>query len=761
MTVSSSTDRATFAGNGVAAAFSLPFRFFANSDVVVQAIVDSTGVATPLTLGVDYLLTGAGQPEEAGSATGVLTTSAPVPIGVSLFAQRIIPTTQPTDIVNQGRFFPEVHETVFDRLTMLIQQQQSGLDRAWRWPAASGISGLLPYPVALKIPQVRADLSGIQFVDYQPSVAAGNWPVISNIATLRGLNKSEVSNTFVAGYYSSGDGGGGNYWFDAADTTSVDNGGTIIVAADGGRWKLVLTGGLSARQFGAKGDNATDDYARLQAWLDYAGSNRGLKIFLPSGKFKISQPLAYRPTVVLPAAGSGSEVHFADHVESVIEGRGDARLIATAVMPQMLLLQYGSDSIGPFYTTIQGILFDGASLAVGAIESDYTMHLSILKNKIRGAENGVKFTGYGVAKIRDNVIKASVNCINFSGGGGDSVIESNDFYPLAGAVGVRVGALGGNCSVVSNVFNGEGFADCIGVFLDGVGAGPSNSVINVRVLNNEFSGMAISVYGQRHASARNVFGIVVQGNHTIPAAGGAVHAGNLISFNGVDDSIITDNLVNGISILTTISSTPGMQIIDCLRPIISSNKFGNLLGPAAYFLNTVDGDFINNEIIDVGRAGSGGVMVDIDNGTTYMRFLENRLVQSSASYAQNPFYERSGANGNEILRNNIRGAGRSTRVGSSSVVAGRTIATGSYSLSGGVATLQNNSHGFTVARTAVGVCTVTLPVSQTDSDFRVKITADAPQVGMDTFTENSFVVRTFTAAGVAVDAIRVQLEVIN
>lgn len=132
MTVSSSTDRATFPGNGVATAFSLPFRFFANSDVVAQAIVNSTGAVTPLTLGIDYLLSGAGQPEEAGAATGVLTTAAPVPAGVTLFVRRIIPVTQPTDIVNQGRFFPEVHETVFDRLTMLVQQNAGAINRVIR-----------------------------------------------------------------------------------------------------------------------------------------------------------------------------------------------------------------------------------------------------------------------------------------------------------------------------------------------------------------------------------------------------------------------------------------------------------------------------------------------------------------------------------------------------------------------------------------------------------------------------------------------------
>lgn len=788
MTVSSQTNNETFYGNGVTTIWDLPFRFFNNTDIQAYLINTATEATTPLVLGTDYTLTGAGLPEQFGTAPGKITTTVPVATGIGLYVERVMDVEQTTDIVNQGRFFSEVHEDVFDRLTMFIQQAFSGLKNAlqldktgsfWDFKGRRGVNAADPVnaqDVATKnwVGAFVDSVSGLINTTLGIAYDAGTLfdylrfgvdRTVDTIAALRALASFRNQRARVIGYYAKWDGGGGVYAVDPADTTSADNGGTIIVAADGARWKMVVMGGeITGKQFGAKGDNTTDDYAKLQAWLDYGGSNRGVNLTLTSGKYKISAPLIWRPTVALPAAGAGSDIHFSDHVESVISNRGDARLVASAVMQQMLLLQFNSGlgSIGPFYTTVQGLGFDGAGLAVDGIASDYTMNTSLLKNKIRGITNGIRFTGYGVSKIRDNVIKASANCVSLSGGGGDSIVESNDFYPLAGAVGVRVGALGGNCSIRGrNVFNGEGFAGCIGVFLDGVGAGPANSVINVGVLDNEFSGMSISIYGQRHASARNVFGITVSGNHTIPAAGGAVHAGNLISFNGIDDAIIGENFVNGVSLSGTIVTTAGMQLVDCRRPIIKYNKFGNLMGPAAYFTTTIDGEFTHNEIVNTGMAGAGGVVVDVDTGTSNMSFNENRILQTSASYAQNPFYERAGANNNEFLRNKIQGTARITRVGAASVVAGRTIATGSYSLSGATATLQNNSHGFTVVRNAVGVCTVTLATTQSDSDFRIKVTADAPQVGADTFTANSFVLRTFTATGVAVDAIRVQIEVTN
>lgn len=97
-------------------------------------------------------------------------------------------------------------------------------------------------------------------------------PVVSSITALRALLKtSAAQHAFVTGYYAQGDGGGGAYWYDSSDTTSADNGGTIIVATDGGRWKLAQTGITSIQQWGIKGDGATDDTARLQVIVTRGG----------------------------------------------------------------------------------------------------------------------------------------------------------------------------------------------------------------------------------------------------------------------------------------------------------------------------------------------------------------------------------------------------------------------------------------------------------------------------------------------------------
>lgn len=121
--------------------------------------------------------------------------------------------------------------------------------------------------------------------------------VVTSISDLRKLSKVRYDHAFAAGYYASGDGGGGQYWMDASDTTSVDDGGSVIVADDGARWKLISTSVVSVRQFGAKGDNATDDSAAFQKWLDYLtgktqpSTRTGVKGRIPGGRYILSNPL--------------------------------------------------------------------------------------------------------------------------------------------------------------------------------------------------------------------------------------------------------------------------------------------------------------------------------------------------------------------------------------------------------------------------------------------------------------------------------------
>lgn len=129
MTVSSSTSTQDFAGNGVTTLFDLPFRFYDNADIVAWLVDDAAGTFVVLSLGTHYTLFGAGMPEVDGNPVSQMTMLTAPPTGFTLIVSRIMSIQQITDIVNQGNFFPDVHENVFDRLTMYSQQLKEELDR--------------------------------------------------------------------------------------------------------------------------------------------------------------------------------------------------------------------------------------------------------------------------------------------------------------------------------------------------------------------------------------------------------------------------------------------------------------------------------------------------------------------------------------------------------------------------------------------------------------------------------------------------------
>lgn len=129
MTVSTEVDHNDYTGNGVTTSFPYTFRIFKKSDLTVQ-VADLNENITVLTLDTDYYVTGAGT-----YSGGSVVLMSPLTNGWKISISRDLPVTQETDLRNQGKFFAEVHEDAFDKLTMLIQQCFSFLRLALRRPS--------------------------------------------------------------------------------------------------------------------------------------------------------------------------------------------------------------------------------------------------------------------------------------------------------------------------------------------------------------------------------------------------------------------------------------------------------------------------------------------------------------------------------------------------------------------------------------------------------------------------------------------------
>jgi hypothetical protein len=140
MTVSSTTARVSYSGNGTTTVFPVPFYFLANSDLLV-VLRSSAGIETQQVLSTNYTVTGAG----VLSGGSVTMTVAP-PSGTSLTILRNVALTQTTDFLPNDRLPAESLEQTVDKLTMIVQQLDDSSDRSIKFPITDSpsISAVLP-----------------------------------------------------------------------------------------------------------------------------------------------------------------------------------------------------------------------------------------------------------------------------------------------------------------------------------------------------------------------------------------------------------------------------------------------------------------------------------------------------------------------------------------------------------------------------------------------------------------------------------------
>jgi microcystin-dependent protein len=137
MTISSNSRKAgPFIGNGTAATFPFTFKVFQASDLEVVKLTVATNVETVLTLGTDF--TASVNEDQNSNPGGTITLSAgALATGYNLVITSDIENLQPTDLTNQGGFYPEVITDALDRATIQIQQLQTSVDRAALLPITS------------------------------------------------------------------------------------------------------------------------------------------------------------------------------------------------------------------------------------------------------------------------------------------------------------------------------------------------------------------------------------------------------------------------------------------------------------------------------------------------------------------------------------------------------------------------------------------------------------------------------------------------
>jgi hypothetical protein len=142
MTVSSSTSRNEYNGNGVTTSFAYTFRILDEDHVAVYVGGTLKAITT------DYTVTGVG----VSGGGNIVFGAAPSAGTGNVVIVRAVPLTQETDYVENDPFPAESHEDALDKLTMIVQQQQEILDRSLTLDVTdTATDTTLPTPEASKL----------------------------------------------------------------------------------------------------------------------------------------------------------------------------------------------------------------------------------------------------------------------------------------------------------------------------------------------------------------------------------------------------------------------------------------------------------------------------------------------------------------------------------------------------------------------------------------------------------------------------------
>jgi hypothetical protein len=211
MTISSTSNKASFNGSGTTGPFAFTFKTFTEADLEVIS-TDLSDVEATLVLTTDYTVSlNADQNNNPG---GSVTTISVVASGYKLTIVRNVDALQETDITNGGGFYPEVVENALDRLTMLSQQNAEILTRAVTVPVSSAVAPIdylatMATYASAAAASAAAIASGSQTITnivcsggvINGTAIGGSTPSSGQFSTLQVTGSSYVSAGASAGYF--------------------------------------------------------------------------------------------------------------------------------------------------------------------------------------------------------------------------------------------------------------------------------------------------------------------------------------------------------------------------------------------------------------------------------------------------------------------------------------------------------------------------------------------------------------------------------
>jgi hypothetical protein len=189
MTVSSSTNRVSYSGNGTLTTFAYTFKVFDQGDLTV-ILRASNGAETVQTITTDYTVTGVG---DVGGGNVVFTTAPTATETVVILREQGL--TQGLDLVPNDPFPAQSLEESLDKLTFMVQQHNEELGRAIKASRTNVITGSeFTISAADRANKVFSfDASGDLAVTQELGVWQGDWAT-STAFSVRDIVKDASNN---------------------------------------------------------------------------------------------------------------------------------------------------------------------------------------------------------------------------------------------------------------------------------------------------------------------------------------------------------------------------------------------------------------------------------------------------------------------------------------------------------------------------------------------------------------------------------------
>jgi hypothetical protein len=166
VTVSSTTNRVSYSGNGSTTAFAFSHPFRLTADLVVTVRTTATGAESLKTEGSDYTVSGTSDAGTGGYSSGTVTFGTAPASGTQVHIDRVVTRTQTADYISGDGIPPASIEGALDKLSLAVQELDSRFGRTLLQPRTAANRNLvLPEPgttVASRYLRVNAAGTGYE-----------------------------------------------------------------------------------------------------------------------------------------------------------------------------------------------------------------------------------------------------------------------------------------------------------------------------------------------------------------------------------------------------------------------------------------------------------------------------------------------------------------------------------------------------------------------------------------------------------------------